>query len=65
VQGRLREEALSVSVSTECAHCGSPLHIEVTSELTYRVAEETSSPLVFQPFVDFDQLTEPSIINAY
>jgi hypothetical protein len=37
----------------------------VTSDLDYGAAEEVSSPFVFQPFVDFATLTEPSIINAY
>jgi len=41
------------------------LHLNVTSDLTYQVIEEASAPLVFQPFVEFDKLTEPSIINAY
>ncbi|MCP5054770.1 MAG: hypothetical protein GY940_46830 [bacterium] len=65
MQGRLRETPLSVSISTKCAHCAHPLHINVTSDLKYHVTEETSEPLVFQPFVDFDKLTEPSIINDY
>ena len=65
MQGRLRKTPLSVSIATECAHCAHSLHLVVTSDLEYRVAEQASTPLVFQPFVDFDTLTEPSIINAY
>ena len=39
------------------------------SELRYRVVEngeeEGADLLVFTPFVDFDTLTEPSIIDAF
>jgi hypothetical protein len=65
VQGQLRKEPLSVVVTTECAHCAQPIHIELDSELRYRVAEEDAEPLVFSPQVDFDKLTDPSIIDAF
>ena len=65
MQGRLREEALSVAVTTECAHCGEPLHLEIDSELDHRVEEEGAEPLVFAPLVNFAKLTDPSIIDAY
>jgi hypothetical protein len=35
------------------------------SELSCRVVEEDAGPLVFAPMVDFDQLEEPSIIDAF
>jgi len=65
VQGQLRKEPLSVVVTTECAHCAQPIHIELDSELQYRVIEEGAEPLVFSPQVDFDKLTDPSIIDAF
>jgi hypothetical protein len=65
VQGQLRGELLTVFIETECAHCHRPLHLEIDSALQYRVVEETAEPLVFAPLVDFDQLNEPSIINAF
>jgi hypothetical protein len=65
VQGQLRKEPLSVVVTTECAHCAQPIHIELDSELKYRVVEAGAEPLVFSPQVDFDKLTDPSIIDAF
>lgn len=64
VQGHLRNESITVSFETECAHCSQPLHIEIDSELRYRVAEATE-PLVFVPMVDFERLKDPSIIHAF
>ena len=41
------------------------MHLEINSELSYHVVEKDSAPLVFEPFVDFEKLTEPSVIHAY
>jgi hypothetical protein len=65
VQGQLRGEPLSVLVETECGHCGEALHLEIDSELRWRVGEARADPLVFVPIVDFDKLAEPSIIDAF
>jgi hypothetical protein len=65
VQGQLREERLAFEVETECAHCGQPLHLEMDSDLDYRVMEDDAGPLVFVPMVDFGHLEDPSIIDAF
>jgi hypothetical protein len=65
VQGQLRKEALSFEIETSCAHCGEPIHIEMDSELRYRVLEEEADPFVYVPMVDFDELEDPSIIDAF
>lgn len=65
MQGQLRGESLSFVVETECAHCGQPLHLEIDSELEYRVVEADAEPLVFVPMVNFDKLEDPSIIDAF
>jgi hypothetical protein len=65
VQGQLRGEPLSFVVETECAHCGQTLHLELDSELNCRVIEAGAMPLIFAPMVDFNQLDEPSIIDAF
>lgn len=54
-----------MSVETECAHCGQMLHLEIDSELGWRVGDEGADPLVMIPFVDFDKLDDPSIIDAF
>ena len=65
MQGQLREEALSFTIETSCAHCGEPIHIEMDSELSYRVLEEEADPFIYVRMVDFDELEDPSIIDAF
>lgn len=65
VQGRLREEQLSFVIKTECEHCHQPIHIEINSELKYRVVEKGAEPLIYMPLVDFEKLDEPSIIDSF
>jgi uncharacterized metal-binding protein YceD (DUF177 family) len=65
VQGQLRKEQLSFTITTECAHCHQPLHIEIDSELNYRVVEADAQPLVYAPMVNFGKLADPSIIDAF
>ena len=65
MQGQLRGEPLDVVVSTQCAHCGQLLHLEIDNDLNYRAMEEGAEPLVFVPMVDFGELEDPSIIDAF
>jgi hypothetical protein len=65
VQGQLRQEYLTSSIQTSCAHCGQPIHIQIDSDLHYKVAETEAVPLVFVPMVNFDRLKDPSIIDAF
>ncbi len=64
VQGRLRNEKLTFEIETECGHCGQPIHIQMDSELNYRVLEPGAEPLVCVPRVDVHKL-EPSIIDGF
>jgi hypothetical protein len=64
VQGHLRNEPLTVTIGTECAHCARSLEIEIDDQLGYRVAE-AAEPLIFVPMVDFEKLKDPSIIDAF
>jgi len=65
VQGRLRDERLSVEIETECAHCGQGLHLTLDSELNRSIKESEANPLVFMPDVDWEHLTGPNIIDDY
>jgi hypothetical protein len=65
VQGQLRQEKLSFLIETECAHCGKPIHIQIDSDLNYKVREVDASPLVFVPNVNFTTLKDPSIIDGF
>jgi len=40
-------------------------HLEIDSELNFRVGEEQAKPLIFVPLVDFEKLDDPSIIDAF
>ena len=65
MQGRLRNEKLTFSVETECGHCGKTLHVEIDSELNYRVLEADADPLVYAPMIDLTKLEDPSIIDGF
>ncbi len=65
MQGQLQSEPLSVAIRTECAHCSQPMNIEIDSQVNCRVQEEGAEPMVFVPIVDFEKLTDPSIIDAF
>ncbi len=65
MQGLLRNEKLSFQIETECAHCHTPLHIEIDSDLNYQVVEQDAKPVVFTPMVDFARLKDPSITDAF
>ena len=63
MQGRLRNEPLSFSVTTECGHCGQPLHLGIDSDLKYRVVEAGAEPLLFVPMTG--KIKDKSIIDAF
>ncbi|MCP4752131.1 MAG: hypothetical protein GY866_14640 [Proteobacteria bacterium] len=65
VQGRLREERLSFVIESECAGSGRSMRLELDSDLHFKKVEAGAQPLVFQPFVDFSTLGDPSIIDAF
>ena len=52
-------------IETECGHCHQPIHIEIDSQLKYRVVESGTEPLVYVPMVDVHKLEEPSIIDGF
>lgn len=65
MQGRLRNEELTVEVESECVHCRRALHLTFDSELDWRVAERGARPLLFEPDVDWQTFTAPNIIHDY
>jgi hypothetical protein len=65
VQGRLREELLSVVIETECKHCHRPMRIEMDNNFNYRMGDENAAPLVFTPDINWEAFGEPNIIHAY
>ncbi|MBI5477877.1 MAG: hypothetical protein HY906_03410 [Deltaproteobacteria bacterium] len=65
VQGRLRGEALSFEIGTECACCGAPIHFTMRHDLSYTLADADSRPMFFVPMVNFARLKAPSIIDDF
>jgi len=71
VQGRLRQEPLTVTIATTCAHGERAAHSEralqfdLDSDLRYSGGDPDAAPLVFVPMVNFGQLDDPSIIDAF
>jgi len=65
VQGRLRNEPLSITVQTECAHCGRAMDLEIDQDLNYQVGDDGCRPIVFVPDVDVFKLADPSIIDSF
>jgi len=64
VQGRLRNEYLTVDVSSGCTHCGQTLDLTIDSDLKVIVHQNTE-PMVFVPEVNFFDLEDPNIIEAF
>ena len=65
VQGQLIGDPVSVSVATECAHCGEPIHMEIDSAAHARVVEPGADPITFAPDVDFATLPDKCITDAF
>ena len=65
MQGHLRGEPLTLTVQTECAHCGRPIELQLDGNLNAFVLTEGATPVVFVPLVDFSTLDDPSIIDAF
>jgi hypothetical protein len=64
VQGKLRQQPLSVTIDTECAETGRPLQIQLDSELIHQVQQD-AAPLFSTPLIDLKKLEDPSIIDAF
>jgi len=65
VQGRLRQDHLTVTIETVCAHSGRPMTITIDSDMKFSVLDKGAEPLVFMPQVDWETFAEPNIIDAY
>ncbi len=65
VQGQYRHERVTIAFTSECGHCGRPMHIEIDSDLHYTVEPEAAGALVFVPLIDFARLRAKSIIDDF
>jgi len=65
VQGRIREETLSITTRTECACCERPIELEIDSEMNCRVGSAGAAPLVSVPLVNARRLDAPNIVDDF
>ena len=65
VQGKLRNESLSFEVRTECACCGERIGFSMKHDLSYRLDEPQSSPMIFFPIIDLTKLKASSIVDDF
>jgi hypothetical protein len=54
-----------VQVETECAHCSSPMEIEIDSNLHYKTNNERCEPVIFVPDIDLFSIKDDSIIDSF
>ena len=65
MQGQLRHASLTITFTSECAHCARPLRIAIGSDLAYQVDPAAAGILVYVPMVDFARLRAKSIIDDF
>jgi hypothetical protein len=65
VQGYLWNTELEVEIDTVCGHCQAPMRLAVDSALNLRILEGGPQPLVFEPDIQWDEFTDPNIIDGY
>ncbi len=65
MQGRLRNETVTVDVETTCQHCGCDMHMTLDSDMQISGLDSGADPLVFAPDVDWSRFTGRTIIDSY
>ena len=65
VQGRLRGERVWASVRSGCAACQADLAFTVDSDFRWSIDRGPTSPLVFEPSIDWASFGGPTIVNDY
>ena len=65
MQGRLRDEPVTITVETRCEHCSEPLILEIDSDMNVRVEQTGAEPMVFTPDVSPFDVEGPSIVDDF
>jgi len=65
VQGQLRNRPLNFSITSQCAHSGRPLRIEIDSALKLHSVSDGADPYIFIPGIDLGNIEEESIIEVF
>ena len=62
MEGRLRQQDLTIDIRSRCAHCDRAIAISIDHELRYDAPPDV---LVFEPRIDWPAFREPNIIHHY
>jgi len=65
VQGRLRNEPVSITVETRCEHCSEPLTLQIDSDMNVQVEQTGAEPMIFTPDVNTFEVEAPSIVDDF
>ncbi len=65
VQGRLREERVEVEAVTTCSQTGREIRLLIDSDMNWQVLSAGADPYVFEPHIDWQSFSAPSIIHDY
>ena len=65
MQGRLRNEPVSITVETRCDHCSEPLTLQIDSDMNVTVVQPEAKPMVFTPDVAILDTEAPSIVDDF
>ncbi len=64
MQGQLRNQSLTATLTTECAQTSRPLEMVVDSDLQVELLTEGAEPVVSIPLIDFKKLGLKFIYDA-
>jgi len=65
VQGKLLKTYLKVQIDTVCAHCSTPMRIEIDSDLNCKVNDDDCKPLIFIPDIGLSNIRDEGIIDSF
>lgn len=65
MQGRLRGQALTVTIDSACAACGQTLSLDLSDRLEWRIKAGPDTILVFEPDIDWATFKAPTIVDDY
>lgn len=65
VQGRLRQQPVSITVETRCEHCLEPMTLTIDDDMNFSVEQSEAEPMIFTPDVDVYDVEAPSIVDDF
>jgi len=65
MEKKTQSESISFEIKSECAQTKQSIHIEIDSDLKFRVVNKDADLMIYIPVVDFAKLKKPSIIDDF